>query len=116
MAGSRGGRIAAHKKSASYVDETPLLSKDGATVATSVNSDEREAGVEGTDDADSAKPTASQLFKSLTVLLVAAAGAAASIASILFYPAIIVYVAGGLCLLHFPTVTYKERKLLLLPS
>lgn len=103
----------------SFADETPLLSKDGgATVATSVNSDDREQGsVEGIVAAGVvAKPTASQMMKSMTALLISAAGMAAAICSFIFAPAIIVYVAGSLCILNFPMVSYKERKILILPS
>lgn len=96
-----------------FADDTPLLGKDGATVATSVNSDERE---EGTSNGSSGKPANGQLLKSMTVLLVAAGGAAAYIASFILHRAIIVYVAGVIGIMNFPLVTYKERKLLRLPS
>ena len=121
MVGSISGRIAANSiRSTSSIDETPLLSKQdgGATVATSVNSDERESVVNGTTDNKVAteKPTAGQLFKSVLALLVTAAGAAAWITAFIFHPAVAVYVAGSVCLMNFPIVVYKERKILFLPS
>lgn len=83
------------------------------TVATSVISDDQ-----GSMDsnAKAAKPTGTQIMKSVMALLVSAAGAAASVWSVMFVPVIIVYVAGGLCMMNFPIVTYKEMKILLLPS
>lgn len=112
------GRIGADNVSTLFADETPLLSlsKDGATVATSVNSYDREQGMEGTVYGTIVKPTAAQMLKSMTALLVSAAGAVASITSFIFAPAIIVYVAGGICIMNFPMVSYKEKKILMLPS
>eukprot|EP00581_Thalassiosira_minuscula_P005595 CAMPEP_0183738978 /NCGR_PEP_ID=MMETSP0737-20130205/55912_1 /TAXON_ID=385413 /ORGANISM="Thalassiosira miniscula, Strain CCMP1093" /LENGTH=329 /DNA_ID=CAMNT_0025973639 /DNA_START=78 /DNA_END=1067 /DNA_ORIENTATION=+ len=122
MAGPTRRRIApdqtANRTSRFYDDEitSPLLVKDGGTVATSVGSDERVPGPEAWADVAAAKPTAAQIVKSLTALLISAAGAAASVASFILSPAVIVYVAGSVCLLNLPMVTYKEIKLLLLPS
>ena len=104
--GGGGGRI-------SFADDTPLLGKDGATVATSINSDEQD---EATADGRNGKRKAGQLLKSMTVTLTAAGGAAAYIASFILYPAIIVYVAGVIGIMNFPLVAYKERKILRLPS
>lgn len=105
-------------KTGSFSDEitSPLINKDGETVATSVDSDAREPGMKASANISAAKPTAAQIMKSMVALLVATAGALASVAAFLQVPAIIVYVAGGICLLNFPIVTCKERKILLLPS
>eukprot|EP00584_Thalassiosira_punctigera_P006303 CAMPEP_0172530492 /NCGR_PEP_ID=MMETSP1067-20121228/4213_1 /TAXON_ID=265564 ORGANISM="Thalassiosira punctigera, Strain Tpunct2005C2" /NCGR_SAMPLE_ID=MMETSP1067 /ASSEMBLY_ACC=CAM_ASM_000444 /LENGTH=330 /DNA_ID=CAMNT_0013314711 /DNA_START=149 /DNA_END=1141 /DNA_ORIENTATION=+ len=118
MAGSISNQIVPDKASAFFADETisPLLSKDGATAATSVISDERELGTKGSDDVAIAKPTNAQKLKSVVALLVSVAGAAASIASFLVATTIIVYVAGCICLMNLPIVTYREKKILFLPS
>lgn len=112
MAGRR--RVAADP-TGSFPDDitSPLMGKDGATVATSVDSDDRDSAA---GDPTSARPTALQIAKAFAALVVAAAGAATSIASIIFVPEIIVYIAGGICVAHFPFVTYRERKLLSLSS
>ena len=104
----------------------PLLTnKDGAaTVATSVNSDEQRdlwssygsSSGGGAKKKKKNKPTIGQIFKSTCAILITAAGAVASILSFMVAPAIIVYVAGSICLMNFPMVTYKEKKLMMLPS
>jgi hypothetical protein len=125
MAGSIRSRVAANKDSTSFADQTPLLSsKDGWTVATSVNSSEHEPGVHGMTEFYVAKPTAAQLFKSMLVFLVALAGVAVAItlfislaiANLDLPMTSIVYVAGGLCLMNSPIVMYKEWKILVSPS
>jgi len=99
----------------------PLLNKKdygGATVATSVNSDERRDS-DSIDDSsvkDNNKPTTGQVIKSTFAILIAIASACAAIVSFMLVPEIIVYVAGSLCLMNFPMVTYKEKKILFLPS
>lgn len=94
----------------------PSKETEGGTVATSVNSDEQREY--GSTDIVSIKPTVGQVFKSLVAILVAVGGAAASISSFILVPtpAIMVYVAGGICLMNLPIVIYKERKILFLPS
>ena len=91
MYGSIRGRIAAHRiNCASFTDdEPPLLGKDnGAAVRTSVNSDERErAEMEVT-------------LEPATGSLVAVAGASASMATIIFYPALMLMVVVTICLLN----------------
>ena len=62
------------------------------------------------------KPTPLQMLKAGVVVLGSAAGAASSIVSFILSPAIIVYVAGGICLLNSPVVVYMEKKLFSLPS
>lgn len=111
-----------------FSDETaitsPLLNKDGgSTTATATNSsDERHTSSPGSaavvdNDFDTTKrPTNAQMLKSVGALLVSAGGALASIASFILVPHIIVYVAGGICLMNFPIVAYKEKKILFLPS
>lgn len=124
---SRSGRVSPgsskNNKSGAFGDgemASPLLGgaskqdRGGATVATSVNSDERER--DASSYVDPGKLTAMQMAKWATVLIVAGAGAAASLASFALSPAIIVYVAGGICLMNFPMVIYKENKILFLPS
>mmetsp|Transcript_22657 Transcript_22657/g.40885 ORF Transcript_22657/g.40885 Transcript_22657/m.40885 type:complete len:287 (+) Transcript_22657:2-862(+) len=56
------------------------------------------------------------MLKSVGALIVSAAGAIASIASFILVPHTLVYVAGCICLMNFPIVAYKEKKLLFLPS
>ena len=127
MAGSISSRVIANKASTNFGDRTPLLSsKDGWTVATqSVNSYEHEPGTHGTIEFDVAKPAAAQLFKSILVFVVAAAGVAAAITLFMslsfitlnFEMAIIIaYVAGSLCLMNSPIVMYKEWRILFSPS
>ena len=113
MASSRNQ--AAINKPSAFTDDIawPLLSKDGATVATSINSDDRDQVVEVD---GKTRPKASQIMKSVMAILVSAAGAVASIFTFILSPAVIVYVAGSICLMHFPMVTYKERRIVLLPS
>ena len=102
----------------------PLLNnKDGAaTVATSVNSDEQRdvwssyGSSSGGGAKKKNKPTIGQILKSACAILITAASAVASILSFMVAPAIIVYVAGSICLMNFPMVTYKEKKLMMLPS
>ena len=94
---------------------SPLLSKDGGTVATSVNSDEQEDGPSANNDMGT-KPSAAQTFKSVMVVLLAVGGAAASVASFIVMPATMVYIAGGICIMNLPIVVCKERKILFLPS
>ena len=100
----------------------PLLNKKdshygGATVATSVNSDDRRDS-ESIEDSSGKenKPTTGQVIKSTFAILIAIASACAAIVSFMLVPEIIVYVAGSLCLMNFPMVTYKEKKILFLPS
>lgn len=116
MAGSIRSRVAPDKANKFFTEETttPLLGKDGGTVATSVTSDERYSGMEGDDSI--AKPTNVQVLKSVAALFVSAAGAAASLTCFIFEPAIMVYIAGGICLMNFPLVAYKEKKIMFLPS
>lgn len=99
----------------------PLLNKKdygGATVATSVNSDDERRDSESIDDSSGKenKPTTGQIIKSIFAILIAIASAGAAIVSFMLVPEIIVYVAGSLCLMNFPMVTYKEKKILFLPS
>ena len=125
MAGSIRSRVAANKASTSFADQTPLLSsKDGWTVAATVNSSEHELGVQETIEFYVAKPTAAQLFKSMLVFLVAVAGVAVAITLFISIAITnldlpmtsIVYVAGGLCMINSPVVMYREWKILLSPS
>ena len=100
----------------------PLLNKKdygGATVATSINSDDERRDSESIDYSsvkDNNKPTIGQVIKSTFAILIAIASACAAIISFMLVPEIIVYVAGSLCLMNFPMVTYKEKKILFLPS
>lgn len=107
------------KKAGVFVDEmsSPLLENkhDGATVATSVNSDER-GQPDASPYADPGTLTASQIAKWAAAVTLSGAGAAASIAAFILSPAIIVYVAGAVCLMNVPLVILKENKLLFLPS
>lgn len=110
--GGGGGNTSANRTQ--FADDVvePLLNKDAITVATVANSD--------TDSLDSDnvryKPTNAQLFKAGVVLAVSSAGVAASVASFFLSPEIFVYIAGGICCLHFPFVVYRERKILKLPA
>ena len=126
MVGSISSRVNANRASTSFADQTPLLSsKDGWTVATSVNTYEHEPVTHGTIEFDVAKPAAAQLFKSILVFFVAAAGAATAITlffslyfiTLSFEVAIVIaYVAGSVCLMNSPIVMYKEWKILFSPS
>ena len=68
MASSRNP-AAINKYSAAFTDDIawPLLSKDGATVATSINSDDRDEVVEVD---GKTRPKASQIMKSVMAILV----------------------------------------------
>ena len=110
--GGGGGNSSINKTH--FADDVvePLLNKDAITVATVANSD--------TDSLDSEnigyKPTNAQLFKAGVVFALSSAGVAASVASFILSPEIFVYIAGGICCLHFPFVVYRERKILKLPG
>ncbi len=118
--------VTANKASTPFADQTPLLSsKDGWAVATSVNTYELEPGTHGTIEFDVVKPAAAQLFKSILVFLVAAAGAAGPITLFIslsfttldFDMAIMIaYVAGSLSLMNSPIVMYNEWKIMFSPS
>lgn len=119
MAGSNSSRLAPDKVTTFFAEENlePLLTKDGATVATSVNSDEPYSGTEGSVvNASAAKPTNAQVLKSVVAFMVSVLGATASVAAFILKPDMLVYIAGGVCLMNFPIVTYKEKKLMFLPS
>lgn len=119
MAGSISSRVAPDKATDFFTEENvePLLTKDGATVATSVNSDEPYLGTEGSVvNATAAKPTNAQVLKSVVAFMVSLLGAAASVAAFILKPDLLVFVAGGICVMNFPIVTYKEKKLMFLPS
>ena len=102
----------------------PLLAKnnsykDAVTVATSINSDERNYSGSIDDsrgDVIINKPSTLQVLKSTFAILVAVASAAAAILSFMIAPEVIVYVAGSICLMNFPMVAYKEKRILILPS
>eukprot|EP01082_Thalassiosira_pseudonana_P003675 g2863.t1 g2863 contig12:940887-942046(+) len=93
----------------------PLLKKGGGgtdTVATTTSDAQQNSII----SEPTIKPTATTILRATTVALVSAAGVASSIAAFLVSPAIIVYVAGGMCLANVPVVLYKERKMALLPA
>lgn len=110
--GDGGGNTSVNRTQ--FADDVvePLLNKDAITVATVANSDTESL------DSDNVryKPTNAQLFRAGVVLAVSSAGVAASVASFILSPEIFVYIAGGICCLHFPFVVYRERKILKLPG
>ena len=88
---------------------SPLLSKDAdcTVVSSCVYSD---TGDEIT------KLTTGQVLQSAVVASCVTAGAVTSIVSFIMYPAIIVYVAGGICLMNCPIVLYNQRQMMALDS
>lgn len=99
---------------------SPLLGKDGGTVATSCDPHEQEvgAGTETTANTSHANSTPAQLISSMLVLLISAVGVAAYIQCFVLLPApaVIVYVAGGMYFVNFLTVICKEKVILFSPS
>jgi hypothetical protein len=86
----------------------PLLSKEAdETVASSVYSD-------SSNDKITPKPTTGQLVTAAVVAVFATAGAVSSVVSFIMYPAIVLYVSGGVCLFNCPIVIYNQRKLMVL--
>lgn len=134
-----GGSITAEKAAVFPVDLiTPLLSDDEEIQhvkrSTSLQR-HRRANTESTttvdlndsgsprddsilDDQDQGKPklTPMQIMKHMAVVMVAVGGAAASLATFAVSPAMVVYVAGGICILNTPIVVYKEHMISTLPS
>lgn len=89
---------------------SPLLSKDAdyTVVSSCVYSD--------TGDEITPKLTTGQVLQSAVVASCVTAGAVTSIVSFIMYPAIIVYVAGGICLMNCPIVLYNQRKMMALDT
>lgn len=86
--------------------EEPLLSKQSdVTEASSAYSYSNH-------DEITPKPTTGQLLTAAAVASCVTAGAASSIASFIMYPAVIVYIAGGICLFNCPIVIYNQRKMM----
>lgn len=102
-----GGAV--HAKTATDELSSPLLSKEvDGTVTSSIYSD--------TGDKITPKLTTEQVLHSAVVASCVTAGAVSSIVSFIMYPAIIVYVAGGICLLNCPIVLYNQKKMMTLDS
>jgi len=68
------------------------------------------------DDEGKPKLTPMQIIKHMTVVMAAVGGAAAFLATFAVSPAIIVYAAGGICILNTPMVVYKEHKISTIPT
>jgi len=62
------------------------------------------------------KPTAEQTITALVVGAFVTTGAASSILCFIMYPAVIVYIAGGVCLMECGVVVYNQRKITVLPG
>jgi len=95
--------------------KSPLLgSKDGATTATSVMTDDHDTT--STREAAALKPTKAQLIHLSLIGSATTAAVAATVSAFILVPnVVIVYIAGCICLLISPIVMYKARKLLALP-
>lgn len=95
----------------------PLLgSKDGATTATSVMTDDHDTTTTATRDAAALKPTKAQLIHLSLIGSATTAAVAATVSAFILVPNVVaVYIAGCICLLVSPIVMYKARKLLALP-
>ena len=107
-------KVNAHKKKYSQ-----LQNANRATTESTMSDDLSIGGPEGEDELNDDKAprlTPTQVLKHMAVVLVTGAGAAASVSSFLFSPAILVYVAGGFCLLNTPMVLLKEWKISKIPS
>mmetsp|Transcript_8280 Transcript_8280/g.12421 ORF Transcript_8280/g.12421 Transcript_8280/m.12421 type:complete len:355 (+) Transcript_8280:97-1161(+) len=90
----------------------PLLSdEDDESTAASGSSDSSVST-----EYEKHKPTFMQKFKQTVVSICLLGGAGASAAAMVFAPAIMIFVAGGICITNVPYAVYKESELKKIPT
>ncbi len=104
-----------------YANSSSLLQRPQRANTESTTNVDLDDGGSPRDDTnlhDEKKPklTPTQILKQMTVVMITVGGAAASLAAFVVSPAVIVYVAGGICLFNTPIVLYKEHKISTIPS
>jgi len=90
----------------------PLLSDDeDASTATSGSSSSSEST-----EFEKFKPTIMQRVRQAVVNVCLLGGAGGSVAAMVLAPAIMVFIAGGICIANVPYAIYKERELTKIPT